>query len=433
MRPHHHRPITAIAVVALGALCVLTSIPATIAFASVPAIRVVPLRLPPDAARRNAAGSNLIAIDCVRPGWCAADGAYNDPRGAFQTMVATEANGRWQRAVRLELPPNFGGELLSEVDSVACGAVEYCTAVGDYSASDQRSLGFVAQQTRGRWGRAREIEPPRGARHGYASLFQLDGVACTGPGTCVAVGGYMNHTGRLEPMAATETHDRWSRAVELNLPANASHTLSQQAFLNSIACQRNGSCTAVGNYVERSGNYAVMAISESGGRWRPTEIMLPKGVSPADESELSSVSCTGTGSCTAVGIDIDGGTAMAASESGGRWARAREVNSLPPNADTAQPDQLDSVSCVRPRNCVAVGNYTDKAGARRIWIVNESAGRWTRPSHVVMPPNTETGLFGDDSAIAVSCTASGYCAADGLYTTRSNITTAVVADFHRAG
>jgi hypothetical protein len=255
-------------------------------------------------------------------------------------------------------------------------------------------------------------------------------VACTGQATCLAVGYYTDTADRLEPMAATENRGRWSRAVALSLPANASRTVEQRAFLESVACQRKGYCTAVGDYVERSGNNATMAITESGGRWRrPVEIKPPRGASPADGADLSSVSCTGPRSCIAVGYYDSAIKAMAASESAGRWARAQAVSALPPKADATQPYTLSAVSCAKAGDCVAVGSYTDKAGTERIWMVSESAGHWVRPRQILLPANAATGALSDAAAFGVDCTASGYCAADGLYNTRSSIVTAIVADF----
>jgi hypothetical protein len=163
MRQRHHRPMTAAAASALGALCALTMIPASTGSASIRPIKAAPLRLPPDTAVGNNASSNLISIDCVRPGSCTAGGGYNDRHGAFPAMVASQVNGRWQRATRLELPPNFQGAAVSDVSSITCAAAGYCTAVGGYSGSGGRDFGFVARESGGRWARSRETEPPRGA------------------------------------------------------------------------------------------------------------------------------------------------------------------------------------------------------------------------------------------------------------------------------
>lgn len=446
MRSRHHRLITA-AIGAratagvLGALCLLAPLPPSVASASqrpLPGprpIRATPLPLPPDAATGDNAASNLFTIDCVRPGSCTAAGGYESHRSNFAPMVATQVNGRWQRATELLLPPNFAGERFGAVDSVDCARVGDCVAVGSYTGSRERTFGFVAQESGGRWGRGQEIALPRGAKHGYDALSGLNGVACSVPGTCLAVGDYSDEDGRTEPIVVNESHGRWARAAELPPPANAPNSVDQRAGFDSVACWHKGFCAVAGTYLDNSGEMVAMASAEFKGSWlRATNTRLPRGAAHPAGGDLRSVTCPSPspGSCTAVGTygdQAEDAPSMVVTESHGDWGRAHAVSAVPATADTSQPFSLNSVTCTKPGDCVAAGTYENKNGNSHIWIANESAGRWVRPSKVELPPNTITGIFADDEAFAVDCTRSGYCAFDGSYTTRNGILHALVAAF----
>jgi hypothetical protein len=442
MRPRHHRLIPAAAAGALGALCLLTVIPTSIASASQQPsqrpsqqpVKVIPLRLPLDAVTGHNAGSNIYTIDCVQPGSCTAGGGYHGRRAPFTSMVASEVHGRWQRAVGIKLPANSGSERISAVASVDCAKAGDCTAVGSYDATHQRSLPYVVAESRGHWGRAHDIRLPRTGAHAHASAAELLSVACTGQGTCMAVGGYANPDGGLEPMAVTEHDGRWTRAVDLSLPANATHTNQQDASFESIACPKSGTCSAVGTYVNRSGANAAMAISESSGVWqRATKINLPPGAAArGGDADLSSVSCTGAGSCLAVGSyasQADDRPVMTVTESGGRWSKARTVNALPKDVSTDQASSLSSISCGGAGNCVATGTYFPKGRGSSIWLTHESAGKWASPIPVILPPDGYLNRHSSAQGLAIDCTRSGDCALGGSYTTRSSLLRAVVAEF----
>jgi hypothetical protein len=436
MRSRPHRLLTITTAGALGALSVvsaLTALPVGPASASPGSIRAVPLRLPPNAARGHNALSGLFSIDCVRPGFCTAGGGYATRRNPLAPMVAAQVDGQWQRATAIRLPSNSGGVRLSEVESVSCARVGDCTAVGSYSASHERTLNFTARESGGHWARALEIKPPRAADHRPAASSELRGVSCTGPGTCLAVGWYSTPGRGGLPMAVTEIDGHWTRAVELDLPANAALGSEQSALMTSVACSRTGFCTAVGGYEDRSAHVVDMAINESGGRWqRPTEIKSPPGATRQARSVvLTSVSCAGAGSCTAIGTYLDQAgnfPGLVVSETGGHWSRARKVTALPPGA-SKEAVVLNSISCVRIGDCVAVGAFSFMNQVPQIWLLAESAGHWTRVGRVVLPPGLNADPKAGAEGFGVSCTKSGYCALAGRYTTKSAILSAIAAQF----
>jgi hypothetical protein len=99
-------------------------------------------------------------------------------------------------------------------------------------------------------------------------------VACRASGPCVAVGWYKDNSDNYQAMVMTELRGEWSTGREITLPPNAAH--KQSAYLGSVACPASQSCVAVGEYLDRSGKEQTMVVSEREGLWgRATEITLP--------------------------------------------------------------------------------------------------------------------------------------------------------------
>jgi len=63
--------------------------------------------------------------------------------------------------------------------------------------------------------------------------MQLNGITCTAPGWCVAVGTYQDRSGKTQALTVTEADHRWRRAVKIRPPANSA--ANPGAELNSVA------------------------------------------------------------------------------------------------------------------------------------------------------------------------------------------------------
>jgi ferredoxin len=167
---------------------------------------------------------------------------------------------------------------------------------------------------------------------------------------------------------------------------------------------------------------------------------LPSGAATGEDQlpKLNSVTCTGPGSCVAVGSYNDtrhsargeyDDQAMVITETRGMWGRASELM-LPSGANPPAGDQtasLASVTCTGPGNCVAVGAYTDGDGGFQPMVATEAGGTWGRASEIALPSDvnatTATGV-GLDS---VTCTSQGNCVAVGAYDDNSPSQQAMIA------
>lgn len=270
------------------------------------------------------------------------------------------------------------------------------------------------------FGRAIEIQPPLNSSSPPSDA--LSTVSCASPGACAAGGLYFDRRGHQQAMIVGQSHGRWHRASELQLPATAA--AAPFAEVKGIACAVTGYCAAVGDYVSKGGQGEAFFASEVGGRWlRAQALALPVGAATPRFSQLWGVSCTGGLACTAAGSYRDAAgkeQAMVVTETNGHLGRAREI-SAPPNASTSVNAFVSSISCFRPGDCVAAGGYTDSSGAFVPMSFTQSAGRWRRATAISLPGNALTNFAQSAPLNSVSCTATGFCTAVGEYYTSSAI------------
>jgi hypothetical protein len=241
-------------------------------------------------------------------------------------MVAQRWDGRgWQR-----LP---AGPRTAYLDGVSCTAPSACMAVG-YSMTRADEQGLATIWTGRRW----KITHPPGP--GGRSSPSLAGVSCTSTSRCIAVGSFTNGTG--DPQALAERWDgrRWS------LQGTENKTVSATTMLSGVSCASPSGCIAVGTLQAGGSDYVSLVDQWSGTPWSTQNAFARP--SPANQTWLKSVSCTGPAACTAIGTG-DGASAppLAESWNGADWS----VQRLP--SPDAYGAYLESVSCASPAACTA--------------------------------------------------------------------------------
>jgi hypothetical protein len=126
---------------------------------------------------------------------------------------------------------------------------------------------------------------------------------------------------------------------------------------------------------------------------------------------VASVSCATAGDCSAGGdYYAAGNQAFVVTQANGTWGRAEEV---PGTAalNTGGGAQVTSVSCTAPGNCSAVGSYS--AAGNQVFVVTQTSGTWGTAQEVPGTASLNTG--GDAQVNSVSCAAAGECSAGGYY------------------
>jgi len=332
-------------------------------------------------------------------------GQYSPPGGGVRPLAETLANGAWS-ALALSWPSRAYFTSLSPVPllgAVSCASVGSCVAVGVYPVHRGSSLACcyryfpLVETLTGTIWTARTAPSPAGGANA-----SLSGVSCSAPTTCVAVGN-VAIAGGTSPMAETLSGGRW-RATLIALPAGGAYPAP---FPWTVSCV-SSRCEALGAYVSGGGAGALVVETLSGGQWTPTPMPLPAGGSygfPFTYTPQGSISCVGATSCVAVSaFEPNGGGQQGLAESldGGSWM---PVTLLPPAGGSSAFPQ--AVSCTGPGSCVAVGSFSPGGGAESPLIETLSGTTWTAgtvPVPVAAPDATLTGL---------SCPVSGSCVAVG--------------------
>ena len=261
-----------------------------------------------------------------------------------------------------------------------------------------------------------------------AKSDRLTSTSCSSPDFCVAVG--LVSAGTLAngyspsfPFAEVYSDGAWNPEV-LPLPSNAISATQQSALLNSVSCASDGACAAVGLYSGTPPGSQYGLLEElSDGRWTDTAGSSPTKEA-GDGADLTSVSCSSSEHCVAIGFGAPDGLPVGAiySLDGGVW----NVQLAPAPAGTLNLEMY-GVSCPDDGDCVAVGSYqyNDPAtglapAAGIIWTL--ASGIWTY-STAPLPANAlsgtvtigQYGYYQQADLNAVDCPVVGSCVAGGFY------------------
>ena len=370
----------------------------------------------PPASSRVVQSAGLFAIACAAAGSCTAGGDYAAAGGPIEPMVATQSHDRWSRGIALRLPAGAAAQPYARVNGVACRSAGNCVAVGDYEYGGSRNLqAFIATESRGVWARAFTPRLPPGAASPVSA--QLEAVSCARDGSYTAVGSYQDSSGNAQTMTlAKPPSGPWRQATEISSPPNAA--ANPDAFMTGVACSGPGTCTAVGNYSVSPAQFAAMGAIESRGTWhQATEIAAPRGAIASTFTAITSISCLSAGPCLGAGqyaVSATQSRAMAVIESGGRFGRAWPITAVPRGAGPRASTYLLGVSCRPSGVCFAVGGGRNAAGHSVAMYLVRSGGRW-RAGFLPAPAGATTGKGQLSALYSVSCTGRARCNAVGYY------------------
>jgi hypothetical protein len=164
--------------------------------------------------------------------------------------------------------------------------------------------------------------------------------------------------------------------------------------LAAVSCSGPGSCVAVGATSHPSGQqlHQVALIERlSDGTWR---IEKNPAVGSGTTSLLEGVSCPVAEFCAAVGYADPSFDLLAEIWNGTSWSAA----SLPPPVGGADPS-LAAVSCAAKDVCVAVGNYIEnKTDTYRPLVERLNGSTWS-----LIPAPAPMGASGDSEFTGIDC------------------------------
>jgi hypothetical protein len=337
------------------------------------------------------------AVSCPSDGGCEAVGWYLNGSSFFiEGLLLAESGGSWS-ATQAPLPPDaLTWDQFAEVFSVSCSSVGNCGAIGFYLNSSSDFEYMLLSEVSGSW-TATSLPVPQNSGSGAGAI------SCTAPGTCVAVGGYVDSSNVEHPLLFVESSGSWT-AIPAPLPANAAASL--QTSLTNVSCTTTG-CVAIGTYKDTSSNVDGLLLTNASGSWTASEAPLPAGAPGAGETvSLADLSCPAAGSCTAAGsyTDSAGNTeGLLLGQSGASWSALQAP--LPAGAATSgQSASISGLSCPSSSSCTATGRYVDGSGSSQamLLVLDPSTG-WSAIEAPV--PAGSSASYAD--VFSVSCSSPG--------------------------
>jgi hypothetical protein len=245
-------------------------------------------------------------------------------------------------------------------------------------------------------------------------------ISCWGRGGCATGGFYTDRHGHSQAWVAQERKGRWGKAAEV--PGTAALNQGGNAAVGYVSCARTSVCVAVGSYTDKDGNSQWFTAAERDGQWRTaTEVPYPA----LDNASISTVWCAAGGQCAAGGSFTDSAGAAQAwvrTEVSGGWQPALEVPGLAAlttdGSDPVAGSALTSVTCVSAGNCAAGGQYeigNTNPQAIEPFVVSEVNGTWRSAAEVPGIEALSSRSYADASTIFMTCPSAGNCTAAGYY------------------
>jgi hypothetical protein len=319
----------------------------------------------------------LRGVSCTSATACTAVGGAGSTEFPDQPLAVRWNGTSWA----LQTVPNPSGQFVVSFEGVSCNSATSCTAVG--SASDGTHSVAVAEHWNGTSWAAQTIPSPAGA-----AQIQLNGVACSSGGGCIAVGHYTSSSSKFFPDKVLA--ERWDGSTwhiqTISLPSG---TIT--ATLTGVSCSAGSACTAVGGYsTTNTSPNTTLAERWNGSTWTIQSTPNPASGSP----EFGAVSCPTATDCTAVGEPLGQGTATLVEQwNGTTWT----IQSAPGPSGLNQA-QLSGVSCTAPSACTAAG------GARTGILVPPSmlAERWNGTGWAIQASQNLSGALNSEFK-GVSC------------------------------
>ena len=370
-------------------------------FVSVPRSIVAPV--PPGA---DLNPRTLLAdVTCPSGGACMAVGYYFRsavPTAIREPLIEQRTGTTTWAATDPGLPGDAGSDPDAQLFELSCPSASFCAAVGSYKRTDGTYAVLVSTWNGASW--SSQGVSLAGSGIG-ATSNPISAIDCPTDTSCYGVGS--DYTGVAhEFLVLTLAGGTWSTAVEMP-PVGVG-----PGPMSAISCPAAGSCVAVGSGDNGAGQVPVIATLSSGS-WQSTSPALPPtGETAAPNAWLEGVSCTGVGTCTAVGAYLTNDAkylGMIQQQTVAGWTPL--LAGGPAGSRTDPGIGLHAVSCVDGFNCQAVGEYAASDGSVRPLLVTLAPGGGVAPLAGPLPPSAAP----DTSVNDVACAGLSACAAVGRH------------------
>jgi RHS repeat-associated protein len=300
----------------------------------------------------------LNGVSCVSTNFCMAVGEYCTSQqsqgctsngGSEQTLVE-----EWNGISWSIIPSTNASTSDNRLTGVSCSATTFCMAVGTYKCTSGKCSGSgqtLAEDWTGA-GWSGSIAVPSSQ---YGSV---DGVSCTSPTFCMAIGGSNYST------AEEWTGTSWT----LLSGPNAAPMTTYSTYMNGgISCAAVNLCFATGMYCIGSGcggGWWSLIAEWNGASW---SVVMLGSATAYELAPLAGVSCSSATSCMAVGYDCQNCGALSPYPpsydiplyyqwNGSGWSRGYAPRSSNTSGSFPSND-LNGVSCPSTTFCMGAGDY----------------------------------------------------------------------------
>jgi hypothetical protein len=288
----------------------------------------------------------LHAVSCLDARVCIADGTGTSAAGVDGPIIEkwTQGGGARWSLTTLPLP---GGALGAEINGLSCTGPASCLAVGYYFTTPTIAAGLVEQWNGAAWADFEGLD--------------MDAVSCVEPSGCTAVGrvtSLPNESVVVERWAGTA----WTQEATL-----ASGDVRDSSYAQlQISCR--GPMHGCRWVHRRSRRRVPSRMAGNGGSWRGTPTpSLGSGYGSGDRYYFDGVSCAGQGRCTAVGDIFAASTGYEYVNLAERWNGSVWTVQSTPNLPGVFESFLVGVSCADGRTCLAVGNCENPTSFAERW------------------------------------------------------------------
>lgn len=316
---------------------------------------------------RNDTG--LQGVTCTSAGWCTAAGFRITPRGLLLTLAEHWNGTRWARQHTPSPPvgPGVGGGTL---DAIGCSSAAACTAVG---AAD------IVPPVIERWN-GTSWAMRHSPRVGHPGPGELAAVSCPAAAVCLAAGNTGGSDTNFHALALAERWTGQAWAIQ-RIPEPVG---TVDSYLNGISCSSPVACTAVGvriNHAERD-----LTLAE---RWNGRTWSIQDTPSRPGDSVFNAVSCPSATACVAVGQGRSGplaarwnGKTWTLLRTPGPGASGDPGQVVTPYRLCRMPDRCGTVSAPRLTARIRVPDLARKkvsgSAGTRYWLAAEPVG--SKPS-----------------------------------------------------
>ena len=311
------------------------------------------------------------------------------------------------------------GAIFSAVGAMSCVSPGNCAAGGYFNTGVGRGKvtrdAFVVGEAHGAWLAPHALTGARTLNVGRDA--QVNSVSCASAGACAAGGYYaINGNGTWRAFVASEAHGHWAKAI--TVPGLSDLHVGEFAEVSSVSCTSPGNCSAGGDLIGGVDGQSVqgpLLVTEVRGHWRHAITVPGLTAIGADEAAVTSVSCAAPGDCAAGGFFIDAHShfqGFVVNQRLGHWGKAIEVPGLG-GLNVGGGGWITSLSCSARGDCAAGGLYSSDSTHVQAFVVSEVNGHWR---HAEKVPGTGSLNAGGEAMVAsVSCPESGRCSAGGIY------------------